>query len=217
MSTIEQILSEFIDAWNAGQRPRMREYLSRVPEGAQRDELAAQLSTWLEVAPTPAYSDATREAIGSEPIVRELRAAADADAGLWPAMLPQLRVRAGLSVAELAARLLDRLGLPSAQRERTGDYLERLERGELDPARVSRRLLDSLGGLLGIRGASLADAGLLGGGFRPAAGGATLFRASEGDDVGWVAEDIEVLSQAAFTPAADMDELDRLFTGGPDA
>jgi hypothetical protein len=71
--------------------------------------------------------------------------------------------------------------------------------------------------LLGIRGASLADAGLLGGGFRPAAGGATLFRASEGDDVGWVAEDIEVLSQAAFTPAADMDELDRLFTGGPDA
>jgi hypothetical protein len=56
MSTIDQILSEFIDAWNAGQRPRMREYLGRVPEGPQRDELAQQLSTWLEMAPTPTFS-----------------------------------------------------------------------------------------------------------------------------------------------------------------
>jgi hypothetical protein len=216
MSTIDQILSEFIDAWNAGQRPRVREYLRRVPEGPQRDELAQQLSTWLEMAPTPTFSEATRDAIRAEPIVQDLRRAADEEAGLWPSVLPVLRARAGLSVSDLAGRLLERLRLPAAQRERTGEYLERLEGGELDPTRVSRRLLDALGGVLGIGGLSLADAGLLGGGLRPVGGGATLFRASEGDDVRWVAEDIEVLSQAALTPAPEMDELDRLFTGGPD-
>jgi hypothetical protein len=217
MTTIEQILSEFIDAWNAGRRPRMREYLRRVPEGPERDALAEQLSTWLEVAPTPTYSEATRETIRSEPIVAEIRQAADADAGLWPTMLPALRARAGWSIGDLASRLLERVGLALAQRERAGDYLERLERGELDPARVSRRLLDALGGLLGVGGAALADAGLLGGRLRPAGGGGTLFRASDDDDVRWLAEDIEVLSEAALTPAMEMDELDRLFTGGPDA
>ncbi len=160
MSTIEQILSEFIDAWNAGGRPRMRDYLLRAPEGAERDELAAQLTSWLELAPTPEYSDEARAAIRAEPIVAELRQAADADAGLWPTVLPQLRVRAGLGIGELASRLLQRLGLPDSQRERTGDYLERLERGQLDPARVSRRLLDALGGLLGVGGAVAGRRGL---------------------------------------------------------
>ena len=43
----EQVLSDFIDAWNAGGRPRVRDYLARVPE-AERDALADEISTWLE-------------------------------------------------------------------------------------------------------------------------------------------------------------------------
>ena len=50
--------------------------------------------------------------------------------------------------------------------------------------------------------------------FRPAAG--ALFRAEAADEA--VRSDIELLSRAALSPApAPMDELDRLFTGGPDA
>ena len=47
MSTPEQVLSEFMDAWNAGQRPSVRAYLQRVPDGTARDELAEQLATFI--------------------------------------------------------------------------------------------------------------------------------------------------------------------------
>jgi transcriptional regulator with XRE-family HTH domain len=217
MSTTEQVLSDFVDAWNAGRRPRVREYLARVPEGPIRDDLADQISTWLEVAPAPRYSSATRAQIRAEPIVQSVFGAVGDDAGLWPSVIPQLRARAGLSVGDLAARLVDRLGLGSGSRERTADYLERMERGELEASRVSRRLLDALGDLLGASGRALADAGMLGTGPRLASPGGTLFRA-ERDAGDWVAHDIETLSRAGLTPApAEMDELDRLFMGGADA
>jgi hypothetical protein len=78
-------------------------------------------------------------------------------------------------------------------------------------------LLDALGDLLGASARTLADAGRIGGAMRSAAAGGTLFRA--GDEAAeWVATDIELLSRAAMTPAPPpMDELDRLFVGGPDA
>ncbi|HSD81208.1 MAG TPA: hypothetical protein VLB47_11115 [Solirubrobacteraceae bacterium] len=217
MSTIEKVLSDFIDAWNAGRRPRVLDYLARVPEGSERDELADQLTTWLEVAPTPDYDAPARARIRAEPAVRRVLEAAGDDAGLWPDVIPRLRARAGLSIRELAARLVERLKLGGGDEERAADYLQRLEQGELEPSRVSRRLLDALGELLGVGGATLRDTGGLGGALRPAAAGGTLFRAGAGADE-WVVQDIEALSRAALTPAPPaMDELDRLFTGGPGA
>ena len=47
----EQILSEFVDAWNAGRRPDADDYLARVHE-ADRDELAAELTAFLRFAPS---------------------------------------------------------------------------------------------------------------------------------------------------------------------
>ena len=201
MSTPDQVLSDFIDAWNTGRRPRVREYLARVADGPERDELAEQLTSWLELAPTPEFSDSTRATIRSEPLVSQL-------------MLEQLRSRAGLSAAELATRLVDRLSLNRADAERARGYLERLEHGALDPARLSHRLLDALGALLGVSGRSLSDSASLTRGLRPAA---AIFR-SAGSAGESVRHDIQSLSRAALTPAPPpMDELDRLFTGGPDA
>jgi transcriptional regulator with XRE-family HTH domain len=218
MSNTDQILSEFIDAWNAGARPRVRDYLARAPAGADRDDLAAQLTTWLEVAPTPGYSEATRAEIRAEPVVRRVLAAADDDAGLWPSVVPALRERAGLTVREVASRLVARFMLGDSQsaEPRTAEYLERLERGDLEPSRVSRRLLDALADLLGASPGTLRDAGALGGAFRPAAAGGTLFRADD-DRGSWVADDVDAISRAAMAPApAPLDELDRLFVGGPE-
>jgi transcriptional regulator with XRE-family HTH domain len=216
MSSPEQVLSEFIDAWNAGRRPRVGEYLARLPEGPGRDDLADQIGTWLERAPAPEHDDATRARIRAEPAVQHVLEAVGGDAGLWPQVIPSLRARAGLSVGELASRLVERFGLARDSEQRTVDYLERMERGELEAARVSRRLLDALGDLLGASGRTLADAGRLGNAMRPAAAGGTLFRA--GDEAGeWVARDIEALSVAAMSPAPPpMDEVDRLFVGGPE-
>ena len=93
MSTTEQLLSDFIDAWNAGRRPRVRDYLARLPDGPERDDLADQLTSWLEVAPTPAYSEPTRAEISRTPALARLRDATDQDAGLWPTLVPTLRER----------------------------------------------------------------------------------------------------------------------------
>ena len=217
MSTAaDKILSDFIDAWNAGERPRVLDFLARAPDD-ERDALAEQITTWLELAPTPDYSDAARAAIRDEPAVRSVFATVGDDAGLWPELIPRLRARAGLSLADLAARVRERFGLGADDADRTVAYLDRLEHGDLEPARVSRRLLDALGDALGASGTTLRDAATFGRGLRPAAAGGTLFRTDAvADDQ--VLADLETLSRLAMRRApAPMDELDRLFTGGPDA
>src|SRR5688572_8137570 len=114
----DRVLSEFIDEWNAGRRPRVRDYLARLPDGPARDELADAITDWLSVAPTPAYSEPTRRAIRGD-VARVL------DAELAP-----LRERAGFSPRELAVRVARAFALPDV--ERTEAYLVRLEAGELD-------------------------------------------------------------------------------------
>jgi hypothetical protein len=188
MSTTEQVLDDFIDAWNAGRRPRVGEYLRRVPSGAPRDELASRLTLWLEVAPAPQHDERTRASIRAEPAVQQTLAAVGEAAGLWPAVVPRLRARAGISVRDLAAGLVERFGLAAGA--------------------------DALAARLGVGAELLAG---LGAGPRAATSGAALFRATGVADP-TLHDDIEALSRAALTPAPPpMDELDRLFLGGPDA
>jgi transcriptional regulator with XRE-family HTH domain len=207
MSALDGLLSEFIDAWNAGARPRVEDFLARAaPE--RRGALAGALGDWLAVAPAPPYDAAARAAIRSEPVLQAVLAATASDAG-WPELLPRLRDRAGLALRELGERVAAAVGLPG-EGLRTAGYLERMERGELEAARVSQRLLDALGGALGISGRALAEAGAQ----RPALSSGALFR-GESRHADAIAEEFEALAEAALRPAPPpMDELDRLFLGG---
>jgi transcriptional regulator with XRE-family HTH domain len=216
MSTTEQVLSDFIDAWNAGRRPRVRNYLARVSDAAEREQLAEQISTWLAVAPTPDYDETARAAIRAEPILQQIFGAVGEDAGLWPQLVPQLRERRGWSITQLAERLVARLNLARDDEGRTADYVAQLERGELAPSRLSRRLVDALGELLGASPGTFADAGGVASRLRPPTMGAALMRADERPEAQFM-EDIELLSRAAMRPApAPMDEVERLFLGGPE-
>lgn len=218
MSLREQALSDFIDAWNAGRRPRVLDCLRRVPEGPERDALAESIETWLTHAPTPELSPPDREAVRDTAAVRRVLEVVGEDAALWPVALPRLRARAGLSVRDVATALVDRFDLGgAAEIDRAAAYLDEMEQGSRRADRVSRRLLDALGAVLGISGPGLADLGGAAGVFRPAPEGGLLFRADD-DAEDWLAEHIELLARAARTPAPEpMDELDRLFAGGPDA
>jgi len=210
------LLSEFIDAWNAGRRPSVREYLRRVPDGPARARLADDIQAWLELAPTPQLDAEARDAIRAEPVVQRVLAAVEGEAGSWPGLLPDLRERSRLSLGQLAGRLVERFGLAPADRSRTAAYLERMERGELDPTRVSRRLLDALAEVFGVSPATLADAGAFGRGLRPASAGGTLFRTDRDADE-QIRDDLAMLSRAAMEPAPPaLDEVDRLFVGGPE-
>lgn len=205
----ERILSQFIDAWNAGERPDVDAFVARAPEG-EREELVADLAAFLTWAPTPDYDAATAAAIAEEPAVRAARGAAGAPGGLWPALLPRLRGRAGLSVADVAAGLVARLRPRSGGAAKVAAYLERMERGELEPTGVSRRLLGALAGVLGVPEHELEGAGEPGS-WRAAA---PVFRARPGSAES-VREDLEVLADILAAPGgADWDEVDELFRGG---
>jgi hypothetical protein len=208
MGASDRILSEFMDAWAAGARPRVQEYLERVPE-AEREELAAQVAAFVEWAPTPAYSAAAREAILAEPAAVAAVGAVDREAGLWPALLPRLRGR--LSVRELAARLAEALGVQGGE-AKTQAYLERMEAGTLDPTGVSRRVLEALGRILGADAAELEAAGTFGGFSRPA------FAAFRSDaPLEELARRLEVVADALVADSPEgFDEVDRLFRGGRD-
>lgn len=209
MTSIEQLIGEFIDAWNTGQRPDVDAYLARAPD-AERDELAAQLATWLQIAPTPHYDLATRAVIAEEPALRAALEAAATIRSPLALRLPLLRERAGLAVRDVARRLVAIFGLDDEQR--AADYLQQIERDELDSSRVSRRVLDALAAILGADREQLVPG--------PAAfAAAQAFYRAEQDADQWIAEDIDALSRAALAPApasSSMDELDRLFLGGPD-
>jgi transcriptional regulator with XRE-family HTH domain len=208
MVSIDRVLSEFIDDWNAGRRPQVDDYLDRVPE-TERAELANQLMTWLEVAPSPAFDEPTREQIRSEPVARASVDAMAREAGIWPELLPILRERASLSVRELAGKLVAAIGLGSSSEAKTSDYLEQLEKGSLDPARVSRTVIEKLAGILRVDESLLNQAG--GPAFRPA----PMFRASKPASAGTM-RNMEVLADMLTTtaPEEDWDEVDRLFQGG---
>ena len=210
----DRILSEFIDAWNAGERPDVDDYLARAP-AEERGELADQLVSFLSVAPTPAYSDAALEAIRADPIVAEVLAAPEQRGGLLPMLLSTLRERFGVTTPQLAGELVRELDLPSDRQEKTASYLDRLERGELEPTRVSRRVFDALARLFRVPSAELEGAGDLSGFGPPTAmASGAVFRA-EDDAAEAVAPHLELLADALAAPGTEgRDVVDDLFLGG---
>lgn len=211
----ERILSQFIDAWNAGQRPDVDDFVERAPE-PERPELVDDIASFLTWAPTPRYDGATLDAIASDPIVVEALAAAQGPGGLWPSLLPRLRARAALSTAQLASGLAELLGLPAGSTTKTQTYLEQMEHGELEPTGVSRRLLAGVSRLLGVPLGELEGAGDLADWHTPPPAAAVQFRADAGAAEA-AREDLEVLADALAAPGyADegWDEVDELFRGG---
>lgn len=210
----DRILSEFIDAWNAGQRPDVDVFLARAPAGEQ-SELADLLMSFLSFAPTPSYDDDALAAIRAEPLVAAALATAGERAGLLPTLLARLRERRALTTPDLAAKLVSALELPGEKAPKTASYLERLEHGELEPTRVSRRVFDALARVLGVPRDELEGAGDLGGwGARRAMMVAPVFRADE-DAAQAVSQHLDVLADALTAPGGEgRDEIDDLFLGG---
>jgi transcriptional regulator with XRE-family HTH domain len=201
MTDPERLLSEFIDAWSAGERPEADEYIERAPQDA-RDALADDIAAYLALAPTPDYSAGVLDELLRDRAVLELADAIESERGLWPALLPRLRRQAGLDRSQLAARLIARLGVEGGE-TKTERYLQQMERGRLDPRGVSHRVLDSLGRILGVGGDVLARAADFQLFSEPAVSGATLGGA--------------VADRAGPAAGAEpFDEIDRLFRGGRD-
>lgn len=211
MSDVDALLSKFIEEWNAGGRPSVEGYLEQAPEGAARDDLADQISTFLTYAPTPHYNESAMAQLLEEPAVQAAATAFETEGSAWRALLPGLRKRAGLSPRDLAAEVLTAAGLGDEGRDKAARHLEAMERGELDAMNVSDRLLAVLSRVLRVNHADLVRTGMPGAG--PAPAGAMFRReAGEGEDLE-ARLDLAADALAAPAPDAERDEVDELFFG----
>jgi transcriptional regulator with XRE-family HTH domain len=201
----DRILSEFIDAWRAGERPAAGEYVDRAPPGEQA-ELAGAIDTFMAMAPEPDYDDTAWSALAADPAVAQIAHAVEADtAETWSALLPRLRARHGLSLDGLVTALTDRLGL-AGREAKARAYLDDLEHDRLVPERLSRRLLEAIAGVLGAPTAWLERAGA-----GPAAPAGALYR-RQGEST--VEQQLDVIADAMLADADDWDDVDELFQGG---
>ena len=200
MDDLNRLISEYKVAFGAGEGDP-RPFLERAAP-ADRALLAALIDAFLEEAPRQASAGHEAAARVTDEVHRTLAGTS----GLWPALLPRLRGRARLRRAEVVSQLAARLGA-QGQQEKVGLYYHQMEQGLLPQAGVSDTVLEALGRIVGYTAEALRKAGQL-----PAAGpprtdeGAAFARATYG----------EPAEPSATAPRPEaLDEVDRLFRGGP--
>jgi hypothetical protein len=209
MTDVDRLLADYIAEHRAAGDADPRAYLSRV-SGAERTELAALIDTYLTYAPRRPFNQARFRGSSAERTVDELERAISGQAGLWPALLPSLRDRAGLKRSELVERLAAILGV-SGRKDKVAGYYHQMEQGRLPASGVSDRVLEALGQLVGETTQALRDAGraLTPSGQGPATAPAAAFARRAYGEPG-----AQEGAAAAAPPEAEWDEVDELFRGG---
>jgi hypothetical protein len=207
VSDVDRLLAEYIKDHRAGGAADPTTFLSRaVP--SDRRELAALIDGYLSRAPRQRFDAVDFRGSRSERIVDELERALGGQGGLWPAVLPELRHRAGLKRAELVARLAATLGV-AGREPKVATYYHQMEQGILPARGVSERVLAALGDIVGESLESLREAGQALTPFDGAPAAPPMFaRRAQADPASGMAS-------PATTPLDDeWDEVDALFRGG---
>jgi hypothetical protein len=176
----------------------------------QRHELAALIDAYLARAPRSEFDEARFRDSSAEATVDVLQRAITGESGLWPAVLPRLRRRAGLKRRELVLQLAQALGVDT-QTEKVGRYYHEMEQGLLPARGVSDRVLEALATLIGSTPSSLRDAGQAFAGITETQrGGHEAFARATRLDAA-----VEAGPAATAAPLEEArDEVDDLFCGG---
>src|SRR4051794_12872047 len=105
MTDRPDLLSQFIAAWNAGERPDPDDFLTRAPDEESETELSRELALFLEIAETPSYSDKQLDALReNQGVVTAANAYRDAAVA---ADLARARESRGVTLTWLAKRFLE--------------------------------------------------------------------------------------------------------------
>jgi hypothetical protein len=213
-SALEQVFWRAVDDLNAGRVEPVERYLELVAAD-QRDELAEMLASVLVTrGPAVGAVDTASEGYARALAAIDEVAASSGATGLLPGALRTMRHARGIERDAVVGALADEHGIAGADgRKALERYYHRLESGQLLGSRIARRLLVSLARIFDaepedfIAGARPAESAA--GPWRPAVpamgrGGGEPARA-RGRQPDLVGRDPEV------------DLVERLFTGGPDA
>jgi hypothetical protein len=206
MSEVDRLFTEYVSQHGAEGDADPRPFLAQV-SGVDRQELVVLIDGFLERAPRRAFDPAAFDGSRAELIVDELERSLTGSGGLWPAVLPQLRQRAGLRRATLVHQLAQGLGV-AGREEKVAGYYHEMEQGLLPAGGVSDRVLAVLSDILGETVGALREAGRAlapSGGSGPAAPAAFARRA--------ISDPAGPPSAVSSAAAADdpPDEVDRLF------
>ena len=157
MSDIDSLFAEYVAEHRAGGEADPLVFIGRANPD-DRSELVELIDGFLaRVDRAPFDPDAYRGSV-AESTVEALERALGGRSGLWPAVLPRLRLSIGLKRSELVARLSARLDVAD-QADKVASYYHAMEQGTLDASRVSAQVLDALSGILGESAASLRTMG----------------------------------------------------------
>lgn len=127
-----ELFDEYASAYARGERPSAEDFLARA--GAERDQLAVLLDEYLRRAPVQSPSQEDERHL-------ELMLADE------PPLL-MLRRERKLRREQIVELLRERLGLPVELDQKLGLRYHELETGQLEPARIDRRIWEVLGDLL---------------------------------------------------------------------
>jgi hypothetical protein len=178
-----QLFEEYLERYAGGERPDLRAYLERAGEG--RAELAALVDQFHQWA---------------EPVDPDEDAVAVAQAWIeGEAPMVALRVRRGLTRASVVDAVMSRFKLAPDTRKKVERRYHELETGQLDVRRADPALLDELARVFKARVADLASWQP-----RPLRAEPAYFRAEAAS---------ETTQFVMPAPAAESDEVDRLFLG----
>jgi hypothetical protein len=209
MTEVERLFDEYVREHRSGGEADPTAFLTRASPGERR-ELAALIDSYLTRSPREDFDAARFRGSSAERTVDELERVLGGQAGLWPALLPRLRDRAGLKRSRLVEQLAAALGVAN-KTGKVGDYYHQMEQGTLPAAGVSTRVLETLARLVGESAEALREAGeQRGEGPAPAAPQAAFARRT-------YAEAADAPSPGRAAPAetqAEWDEVDQLFRGG---
>ena len=207
MGDVDHLLSEFIDEWNGGERPSVRRYLELVGNDRDRAQLAGQITTFLDIAPIPPYPPKSLDDVRDGRIVDAAVAAFSTERSGWSTLFPRWRAAAGLTLEQLADRVLESAGLIGANRQKAAGYLDSMERGAMDSRTTSRHAMSAVANALGVNFGDLVLAG------QPAGATASgpLFR-SVAADVSEIGDRLAALTDALLAPDT-LDPVDQLFLG----
>jgi hypothetical protein len=136
-----QLFEEYVGRYAAGERPDVREYLTRAGQGG--DELADLVSRFLQWADAPEPDDDA---------VALAQAWIDGEAPLVA-----LRVRRGITRATVVDTIMRVFKLAPERRKKVERRYHELETGQLDARRADPALLRELATLLEARVADLAS------------------------------------------------------------
>ena len=201
MTTGEQLFSDFRAEFESGARPNVADFLAEADD-ADRRALEKRIDLYLEEEAPLRSFDATEFVAAQETPVMKQAAALFVQAA--ETNLVAARERAGLTLEELAAAVLEKTGIGAdeAEQQKAAGYLGQLEQGTLP--RLTARVRDAVRSVLDTDPASSFA--------RPEYGFA--FRLSARDDVASdeSIERAELLLDAMSTPSPrGWDEVDELF------